>query len=60
VLGFPVQLSPATQVVATQENAYDFAGALRLTDLHIGDAVEIGGEVIGNVVVAGPRVCAVA
>jgi Domain of unknown function (DUF5666) len=53
VLGFPVQMSPATLIAATQENYYDFAGSLSLSDLQLGDAVEVGGEVAGNVVVAG-------
>jgi len=52
VLGFRVQSTPGTQITATPQ-WYPDVDALAFGELSIGDAVEVSGEVLGNVVVAG-------
>lgn len=50
VLGYRIDLSPATQTGYYDVGLYD---PLTLSDLSIGEAIEVSGETLGNVVVAG-------
>jgi hypothetical protein len=55
VLGYRVQLSPATQITASPQYYFD-TDALAFEDLRVNDPMEISGEVVGGTIVAGTAI----
>ncbi|HSG66215.1 MAG TPA: DUF5666 domain-containing protein [Gammaproteobacteria bacterium] len=55
VLGYRVQLSPATQITATRQYYFN-VDALAFEELRVNDSIEISGEAIGSTIVAGTAI----